>query len=112
MGLILDPSAAAPLCEPVVWLGFAEEDLLTQFHPSGKNGIVPHLLPLAKSESSGNVVCALRRAYADDADYDSLSLAAPWPIVESTVGTPGMRLLSLNSEHLMRRIASETRRNA
>ena len=56
----------------------------------------PHLLPLAKSQSSGNVVCALRRAYADDADYDSPSLAAPWPIVESAVGLPGMRLLALN----------------
>jgi len=71
----------------------------------------PHLLPLAKSESSGNVVCALRRAYADDADYDSPSLAAPWPIVESAVGTPGMRLLSLNSEHLMRRIAADADAN-
>jgi len=67
----------------------------------------PHLLPLAKSESSGNLVCALRRAHADDADYDSPSLAAPWPIVESAVGLPGMRLLSLNSEHLMRRIAAD-----
>mmetsp|Transcript_4534 Transcript_4534/g.7127 ORF Transcript_4534/g.7127 Transcript_4534/m.7127 type:complete len:409 (+) Transcript_4534:2-1228(+) len=66
----------------------------------------PHLLPLAKSESSGNVICALRRAYADDDIYDSPSLAAPWPIVESAVGLPGMRLLSLNSEHLMRRIAA------
>ena len=34
----------------------------------------PHLLPLAKSKSSGNIICALRRAYADDADYDSPSL--------------------------------------
>ncbi|KAL7525684.1 hypothetical protein ACHAXR_001114 [Thalassiosira sp. AJA248-18] len=66
----------------------------------------PHLVPLAKSQSSGNVICALRRAYADDADYDSPSLAAPWPIVESAVGIPGMRLLSLNSEHFMRRIAA------
>ncbi|KAL7552896.1 hypothetical protein ACHAWF_016145 [Thalassiosira exigua] len=67
----------------------------------------PHLLPLARSETSGNVVCALRRAYADDADYDSPSLGAPWPIVESAPGLPGMRLLSLNSEHLMRRIAAD-----
>jgi hypothetical protein len=62
----------------------------------------PHLLPLARSQSTGNVICALRRAYADDAAYDSPSLASPWPIVESAVGLPGMRLLSLNSEHLMR----------
>eukprot|EP00584_Thalassiosira_punctigera_P015699 CAMPEP_0172554354 /NCGR_PEP_ID=MMETSP1067-20121228/54171_1 /TAXON_ID=265564 ORGANISM="Thalassiosira punctigera, Strain Tpunct2005C2" /NCGR_SAMPLE_ID=MMETSP1067 /ASSEMBLY_ACC=CAM_ASM_000444 /LENGTH=419 /DNA_ID=CAMNT_0013342705 /DNA_START=105 /DNA_END=1364 /DNA_ORIENTATION=+ len=71
----------------------------------------PHLLPLAKSESSGNIICALRRAYADDADYDSPSLLAPWPIVESGVGLPGMRLLSLNSEHLMRRIAADADAN-
>mmetsp|Transcript_1749 Transcript_1749/g.3743 ORF Transcript_1749/g.3743 Transcript_1749/m.3743 type:complete len:409 (-) Transcript_1749:126-1352(-) len=71
----------------------------------------PHLLPLAKSESSGNIICALRRAYADDADYESQSLGAPWPIVESAVGLPGMRLLSLNSEHLMRRIAADADAN-
>ena len=75
------------------------------------NNLHPHLLPLAKSQSSGNIVCALRRAYADDADYDSLSLGAPWPIVESAVGVPGMRLLSLNSEHLMRRIAADADAN-
>ena len=71
----------------------------------------PHLLPLAKSQSTGNVICALRRAYADDAAYDSPSLASPWPIVESSVGLPGMRLLSLNSEHLMRRIAADADAN-
>ncbi|KAL7466870.1 hypothetical protein ACHAXS_007144 [Conticribra weissflogii] len=70
------------------------------------NDLHPHLFPLARSQSTGNVVCALRRAYADDADYDSVSLAAPWPIVESAVGLSGMRLLSLNSEHMMRRIAA------
>lgn len=67
----------------------------------------PHLFPLAKSTSTGNLICALRRAYADDADYDSQSINAPWPLVESAVGVPGMRLLSLNSEHFMRRIAAD-----
>ncbi|KAL3822882.1 hypothetical protein ACHAXA_006246 [Cyclostephanos tholiformis] len=69
----------------------------------------PHLLPLAKSVSSGHVVCALRRGYADDVEYFDTPalLARPWPIVESAVGLPGMRLLSLNSEHLMRRIAAD-----
>ena len=68
----------------------------------------PHLLPIAKSTSSGHIICALRRAYADDVpEYDSPSLHAPWPIVESAVGLPGMRLLALNSEHLMRRIAAD-----
>jgi hypothetical protein len=69
----------------------------------------PHLLPLARSASSGHVVCALRRGYADDVEFFDTSalLARPWPIVESAVGLPGMRLLSLNSEHLMRRIAAD-----
>jgi hypothetical protein len=69
----------------------------------------PHLLPLARSVSSGHVVCALRRGYADDVEFFDTPalLARPWPIVESAVGLPGMRLLSLNSEHLMRRIAAD-----
>ncbi|KAL7509423.1 hypothetical protein ACHAXN_009070 [Cyclotella atomus] len=71
----------------------------------------PHLLPLAKSSSTGNLICALRRAYADDADYDSQSINAPWPLVESAMGVPGMRLLSLNSEHFMRRIAADADAN-
>ena len=83
--------------------------------PSSSNeykDLHPHLLPLAKSTSSGNIICALRRAYADDSpDYESPSINAPWPIVESGVGLPGMRLLSLNSEHLMRRIAADADAN-
>ena len=69
----------------------------------------PHLLPLARSVSSGHVVCALRRGYADDVEFFDTPalLARPWPIVESAAGLPGMRLLSLNSEHLMRRIAAD-----
>mmetsp|Transcript_1088 Transcript_1088/g.1589 ORF Transcript_1088/g.1589 Transcript_1088/m.1589 type:complete len:436 (-) Transcript_1088:1126-2433(-) len=66
----------------------------------------PHLYPLARSTKSGNYICALRRAYADDADYES-STNAPWPIVEGKLNGPGMKLLALNSEHLMRRIACE-----
>eukprot|EP00536_Pseudo-nitzschia_multiseries_P002289 jgi/Psemu1/235574/estExt_Genewise1.C_300137 len=66
----------------------------------------PHLFPLAKSKSTGNYICALRRAFAVDSDYENSS-KAPWPIVEAEVGGPGMRLLSLNSEHLMRRIVCE-----
>jgi hypothetical protein len=68
----------------------------------------PHLYPLAKSKSTGNFICALRRAYADDAsDLYENSSKAPWPIVEAELGGPGMRLIALNSEHLMRRIACE-----
>eukprot|EP00543_Licmophora_paradoxa_P007301 CAMPEP_0202446768 /NCGR_PEP_ID=MMETSP1360-20130828/5334_1 /ASSEMBLY_ACC=CAM_ASM_000848 /TAXON_ID=515479 /ORGANISM="Licmophora paradoxa, Strain CCMP2313" /LENGTH=378 /DNA_ID=CAMNT_0049063447 /DNA_START=62 /DNA_END=1198 /DNA_ORIENTATION=+ len=66
----------------------------------------PHLYPIAKSKSSGNFICGLRRAYADDTDYESSTLS-PWPIVESAPGSRGMKVLALNSEHLMRRIACE-----
>lgn len=68
----------------------------------------PHLYPLARSKSTGNVVCALRRAFADDTtEWYQNSSGSPWPIVEATVGGPGMRLLSLNSENMMRRIICE-----
>lgn len=64
----------------------------------------PHLFPITKSETTGNYICALRRAYAGDTSYET-STDSPWPIVEAQSGGPGMRLLSLNSENLMRRIA-------
>ena len=68
----------------------------------------PHLYPLARSKQTGNIVCALRRAYADDAtEWYENSSNAPWPIVEATMGGIGMQLLALNSEHLMRRIVCE-----
>jgi len=76
-----------------------QEDELINLHP--------HLYPIAKSTSTGNYICALRRAYADDAEYQSSS-SSPWPIVESAPNAPGMHLLALNSEHLMRRIACES----
>ena len=69
-------------------------------------GLHPHLFPIAQSKSNPSYyICALRRAYADDAMYESSS-NAPWPIVESKVQGPGYKLLSLNSEHFMRRIAA------
>lgn len=68
----------------------------------------PQLYPLAKSKSTGNMICALRRAFADDAsEWYENSSNQPWPIVEAQVGGMGMRLLALNSEHLMRRIVCE-----
>ena len=66
----------------------------------------PHLYPLAKSTATGNYVCALKRAYADDEPMYESSTNAPLPIVEAELHGPGMKLLSLNSEHLMRRIAA------
>jgi hypothetical protein len=68
----------------------------------------PHLYPLAQSKKNGNVICALRRAFANDGtDWYEKSSSAPWPIVEAKLGGPGMRLLALNSEHMMRRIVCE-----
>ena len=55
----------------------------------------PHLFPIAKSAKTGNYICALRRAYADDTSYES-STDTPWPIVEAQSGGIGMQLLSLN----------------
>jgi len=67
----------------------------------------PHLYPIAQSTSKpDHYICGLRRAFADDALYES-SAGAPWPIVEAKIDGPGYRLLSLNSEQLMRRIAAE-----
>lgn len=67
----------------------------------------PHLFPIAQSKAKpDHYICALRRAYADDAMYES-STNSPWPIVEAKLDGPGYRLLSLNSEQLMRRIAAE-----
>lgn len=75
-----------------------DDDVTSRLHP--------HLYPIAKSKSKpDHYICGLRRAYADDALYES-STNAPWPIVEATLDGPGYKLLSLNSEQLMRRIAA------
>jgi len=67
----------------------------------------PHLFPIAQSSSKpDHYICGLRRAYADDAMYES-STNAPWPIVEATTNGMGYNLLSLNSEHIMRRIVAQ-----
>jgi hypothetical protein len=63
----------------------------------------PYLFPIAKSQSTGNYICAYRSPYVEDGQQDS----PPWPIVETKLGGPGMQLLALNSEHMMRRIACE-----
>lgn len=63
----------------------------------------PYLVPLAKStqKAPGSYICAYRNPAVEAAD-----IRHPWPIVEAAVGSPGMRLLALNSEHLMRRMAA------
>lgn len=74
----------------------------------------PQLYPIAKSQSTGNYICALRRPSGssgepggNDNDDNDESPNAPLPLVEGGIGFPGMKLLSLNSELLMRRIAAE-----
>jgi hypothetical protein len=62
------------------------------------DGLHPYLYPISKSFRSGNLICAYNNP--------SLDAATPWPIVEAAASAPGMRLLALNSEHLMRRIVA------
>jgi hypothetical protein len=71
-----------------------KHDILRELHP--------YLFPIAKSLASGNYICAYRSPYVEDGKH-----SPPWPIVETKLGGPGMQLLALNSEHMMRRIACE-----
>lgn len=73
-----------------------KDDVLRNLHP--------YLFPIAKSVKTGNYICAFRSPYVEDGKQQS----PPWPIVEAQLGGPGMSLLALNSEHLMRRIACES----
>jgi len=86
------PSQDAP--ELVASMTEAGTDELSNLHP--------YLYPIAKSKSTGHFICAYRNAYADEKES-----ATPWPIVEAALDSPGMNLLALNSEHIMRRIACE-----
>jgi hypothetical protein len=76
-------------------------ELLSALEATQVSNLHPHLFPLAKSQSTGHYICGLRRV--SDATHQQ-----PWPIVESAPGARGMRLLALNSEHLMRRMAAES----
>jgi hypothetical protein len=67
----------------------------------------PYLFPIAQSKSTGNLICAYRNPTTEESDKNH-----PWPIVESKLGGPGMQLLSLNSEHIMRRIVCENEKLA
>jgi hypothetical protein len=73
----------------------------------------PYLFPICQSNSTGNLICAYRdpRHERDEAATPSSasppSSPKPWPIVEAKVGGPGMQILALNSEHLLRRIVCE-----
>jgi hypothetical protein len=95
--------------EPVISLKDDTPELISSITGmGGYSNLHPHLYPIAKSKKTGNIICALRRAFVDDAtaSYESSS-KSPWPIVEAQLGGVGMRLLALNSEHLMRRIVCE-----
>lgn len=80
-----------------------------------RNNLHPYLIPLARSKSSGNLICAYRNPFVAATDRPEstgnpttvLPPSPPWPIVEAQYGGPGMQLLALNSEHLMRRIVCE-----
>lgn len=90
---------------PVELSGTAEEqsELIASMSGDGElDNLHPYLFPIAKSTASGNYVCAYRNPFVEESDKDH-----PWPIVEAKIGGPGMKLLALNSEHLMRRIACE-----
>lgn len=62
----------------------------------------PYLFPISQSKATGNLICAYRNPMTEESDKSH-----PWPIVESKIGAPGLQLLSLHSEHLMRRIVCE-----
>ena len=88
----------------------------------------PHLFPIAKSKSTGNIICALRRAFAGGPTggrggpggvgipgMDSTSgngNNSQWPIVETSMDGYGYKLLALNSDHLMKRIVCECDANS
>jgi hypothetical protein len=78
----------------------------------------PYLFPICQSTATGNLICAYRdprnerdvSTSAVSSESDSVvSVKAPksWPIVEAKIGGPGMTILALNSEHLLRRIVCE-----
>jgi hypothetical protein len=63
----------------------------------------PYLYPICQSAATGHLLCAYRNADVE------LSFTSPrqddaWPLVEAKIGGPGMHLVALSSEHLMRRI--------
>lgn len=69
----------------------------------------PHLYPLAKSEKTGNLICALRHPTTDLSQTTAMNSPQNyWPIVESRIGSPGMKLVALSSEDLMLRIVCES----
>eukprot|EP00529_Nitzschia_sp_RCC80_P019056 CAMPEP_0113476692 /NCGR_PEP_ID=MMETSP0014_2-20120614/19804_1 /TAXON_ID=2857 /ORGANISM="Nitzschia sp." /LENGTH=500 /DNA_ID=CAMNT_0000369725 /DNA_START=30 /DNA_END=1532 /DNA_ORIENTATION=- /assembly_acc=CAM_ASM_000159 len=100
-------------------------ELISSITGEGNNdeylNLHPHLFPIAKSKSTGNIICALRRAFAGGPagatvpGMDSTggnSNNAQWPIVETSMDGYGYKLLALNSDHLMKRIVCECDANS
>jgi hypothetical protein len=94
-GDLVPISAAQDTPELVASMGAPDATELINLHP--------YLFPIVQSQTTGNIVCA----YRSPSTEESSSAHKPWPIVEAKIGGPGMRLLSLNSEHLMRRMVCE-----
>jgi hypothetical protein len=67
----------------------------------------PYLFPISQSEATGNLVCAYRNPSLEGDSPSNVANPKPWTIVEAKIGGPGVNLLALNSEHLMRRIVCE-----
>jgi hypothetical protein len=73
----------------------------------------PYLFPICQSTTTGNLICAYRDPVHERDQVSASSSTTttrnpkPWPIVEAKVGGPGIHLLALNSEHLLRRIVCE-----
>jgi len=82
-----------------------EDDLL----PYGEveSNLNPLLFPIAKSKSTGNYICSLRKISTNMVTTEDEKSQPLLPIVEAGLNSPGVKLLALNSEHLMRRIVCE-----
>lgn len=94
-GDLIPVSAAQETPELIASMGAPDASELGNLHP--------YLFPIAESQTTGNIICA----YRNPATEDSSLVQKPWPIVEAKIGGPGMQLLALNSEHLMRRMVCE-----
>jgi hypothetical protein len=91
---LTDPSDTPELVASMTSGGVNIGDAFADLHP--------YLFPISKSKTTSSLICAYRSPATEESDK-----SFPWPLVESRVGAPGMKLLALNSEHLMRRIVCE-----
>jgi tetratricopeptide (TPR) repeat protein len=64
----------------------------------------PYLYPICQSAATGHLLCAYRNVDIELSSTQNPRQHDAWSIVETKVGGPGMHLVALSSEHLMRRI--------